>query len=150
MAWFLADPGFVADSEVVATRVGYPRVDEMGLSTQDDSCQGGAMMREAKFGIGEVVEHRYRPFRGVIFDVDPLFSHTEEWWLSIPEDIRPHKNQPYYHVFAETEDSTYVAYVSEQNLVSDETQTPCRHPQLELIFDRFEDGSYVLKDRVQN
>lgn len=107
-------------------------------------------MREAKFGIGEVVAHRFRPFRGVIFDVDPLFNHTEEWWLSIPEEVRPAKDQPYYHVFAETDDSTYVAYVSEQNLVHDGEQGPCRHPQLDLVFDRFEDGTYVAKDRVQN
>lgn len=107
-------------------------------------------MREAKFGIGEVVEHRFRPFRGVIFDVDPLFNHTDEWWLSIPAELRPRKDQPYYHVFAETEDSTYVAYVSEQNLVPDQTHAPCRHPQLELVFDRFEDGCYVPKGRVQN
>ncbi|MFK7898616.1 MAG: heat shock protein HspQ [Myxococcota bacterium] len=109
-----------------------------------------ARVREAKFGIGEVVAHRFRPFRGVIFDVDPLFNHTEDWWRSIPAEIRPSKDQPYYHVFAETEDSTYVAYVSEQNLVHDERATPCRHPQLGLVFDRFEEGQYVPKDRVQN
>jgi len=107
-------------------------------------------MRQARFGIGEVVVHRYRPFRGVVFDVDPLFNHTDEWWLSIPAEIRPPKDQPYYHVFAETEDSTYVAYVSEQNLVSDDSRRPCRHPQLELVFDRFEDGCYVPKVRIQN
>lgn len=107
-------------------------------------------MRDAKFGIGEIVAHRYRPFRGVIFDVDPLFNHTEEWWRSIPEEIRPGKDQPYYHVFAETEDSTYVAYVSEQNLVADVTDQPCRHPQLGLVFDRYEGGAYVPKQRVQN
>jgi heat shock protein HspQ len=107
-------------------------------------------MRQARFGIGAVVSHRFRPFRGVNFDVDPLFNHTEEWWLSIPEEIRPETDQPYYHVFAETEDSTYVAYVSEQNLVQDETFAPCRHPQIGLIFDRFEDGHYVPKDRIQN
>jgi len=107
-------------------------------------------MRDAKFGIGEVVSHRFRPFRGVIFDVDPLFNHTEDWWLSIPEEVRPSKDQPYYHVFAETEDSTYVAYVSEQNLVPDPAHGPCRHPQLELVFDGYEDGHYVPKRRVRN
>ncbi len=107
-------------------------------------------MRSAKFGIGEVVVHRFRPLRGVVFDVDPLFNHTEEWWLSIPEEVRPKKDQPYYHVFAETNESTYVAYVSEQNLVLDESCSPCRHPQLEMVFDRFEDGHYVPKDRIQN
>ena len=107
-------------------------------------------MREAKFGIGDVVVHRFRPFRGVIFDVDPTFNHTEEWWTSIPEEVRPTKDQPYYHLFAETDDSTYVAYVSEQNLVSDQTDSPCRHPQLDMVFDRYEDGHYVPKARVQN
>jgi heat shock protein HspQ len=122
------------------------------LAEIGDDRRGGdeKFVRDAKFGIGEVVVHRFRPFRGVIFDVDPLFNHTEEWWLSIPAEIRPIKDQPYYHVFAETEDSTYVAYVSEQNLVQDETHAPCRHPQLELVFDRFEDGCYVPKDRIRN
>lgn len=107
-------------------------------------------MREAKFGIGDVVVHRFRPFRGVIFDVDPLFNHSEAWWLSIPAEIRPSKDQPYYHLFAETEDSTYVAYVSEQNLMPDGSELPCRHPQIDELFVRFEDGHYVPKDRIPN
>ena len=114
------------------------------------SGQKGVGMREAKFGIGAIVHHRFRPFRGVIFDIDPLFNHTEAWWQSIPEEVRPAKDQPYYHVFAETDDSTYVAYVSEQNLVPDESEKPCRHPQLDLVFERYEDGSYVPRERVQN
>ena len=103
-------------------------------------------MREAKFGIGDVVAHRFRPFRGVIFDVDPLFNHTEEWWLSIPEEVRPAKDQPYYHLFAETEDSTYVAYVSEQNLLVDESGEPVRHPQVDDLFSAFENGVYVIRE----
>jgi heat shock protein HspQ len=77
--------------------------------------------RDAKFGIGQVVKHRIYPFRGVIFDVDPIFSNTEEWWRSIPAEVRPIKEQPFYHLYAENEDSQYVAYVSEQNLMSDES-----------------------------
>ena len=80
--------------------------------------------RLAKFAIGQVVRHRMFPFRGVIFDVDPEFSNTEEWWLSIPEDVRPEKDQPFYHLLAENEQSNYVAYVSEQNLLPDETGEP--------------------------
>ena len=83
-----------------------------------------AEIREARFGIGDIVCHRIHPFRGVIFDVDPVFSNTEEWWLSIPENMRPIKNQPYYHLLAENEKTTYVAYVSEQNLLPDETGEP--------------------------
>ena len=51
--------------------------------------------RIAKFSIGEVVRHKVFPFRGVIFDVDPEFANTEEWWNSIPEDIRPHLFEPF-------------------------------------------------------
>lgn len=107
-------------------------------------------MREAKFGIGDVVTHRFRPFRGVVFDVDPRFNHSEAWWLSIPAEIRPSKDQPYYHLFAETEDSTYVAYVSEQNLVPDASRLPCRHPQIDEVFERFEAGHYVPRERLPN
>jgi heat shock protein HspQ len=76
--------------------------------------------RLAKFAIGQVVKHRIFPFRGVVFDVDPVFANTEEWWDSIPEDIRPTKDQPFYHLLAENDDNSYVAYVSEQNLLPDE------------------------------
>ena len=78
-------------------------------------------MRNAKFAIGDVVRHRVFPFRGVVFDVDPEFANTEEWWNSIPAEIRPSKDQPFYHLFAENEESEYVAYVSEQNLVPDDS-----------------------------
>jgi heat shock protein HspQ len=92
----------------------------------------------AKFRIGQVVKHRLFPFRGVIFDVDPVFNNTEEWWLSIPEDIRPRKDQPFYHLFAENDETEYVAYVSEQNLLDDETGEPVRHPQIREFFEGFD------------
>ena len=82
--------------------------------------------RTAKFRIGQVVRHRFFPFRGVIFDVDPTFSNTEEWWEAIPESIRPVKDQPFYHLLAENEDTEYIAYVSEQNLLADDTGEPVR------------------------
>ena len=96
----------------------------------------------AKFTIGQVVKHRLYPFRGVIFDVDPVFNNTEDWWLSIPEEIRPRKDQPYYHLLAENEETEYIAYVSEQNLLPDGSGTPLRHPQVHEMFARREDGSY--------
>ena len=99
-------------------------------------------MREAKFQIGQVVRHRYYPFRGVIFDVDPTFNNTEEWWLSIPEEMRPRKDQPFYHLLAENEQSAYVAYVSEQNLLADETGKPVRHPQVKELFGDLKNGQY--------
>ena len=107
-------------------------------------------MKRAKFGVGQVVRHRFYPFRGVIFDIDPVFANTEDWWLSIPEDIRPKKDQPFYHLLAENETSYYVAYVSEQNLLGDETGEPITHPQVGEFFDRGPDGSYSPKGRVRH
>src|SRR4029079_18307243 len=99
-------------------------------------------MREAKFSVGQVVRHRFYPFRGVVFDIDPEFDNTEEWWLSIPVEIRPHKEQPYYHLLAENAETEYIAYVSEQNLLPDETGQPLRHPQVNELFMEDENGGY--------
>lgn len=107
-------------------------------------------MREAKFSIGEVVRHRFLPFRGVIFDVDPVFNNTEEWWASIPEHIRPSKDQPFYHLLAENSDSHYVAYVSEQNLLSDEEGGPVEHPQVDALFGPLHGGRYEVRAHSLN
>lgn len=107
-------------------------------------------VRLAKFAIGDVVKHRVFAFRGVIFDVDPTFSNTEEWWLSIPENIRPRKDQPFYHLLAENEENAYVAYVSEQNLLPDESGRPCRHPLLREMFMSPKRGVYRMKAMKPN
>ena len=104
--------------------------------------------RYAKYHLGQVLRHRKHPFRGVVFDVDPTFSNTEEWYESLPPDNRPAKNQPYYHLLAENDESYYVAYVSEQNLVLDETGEPVDHPDVMNIFDGFEGGHYHLHTRL--
>jgi len=101
--------------------------------------------RSAKFRIGQVVKHRVYPFRGVIFDVDPVFSNTEEWWLAIPEHLRPSKDQPFYHLFAENDETEYVAYVSEQNLLPDTSGRPLRHRQIEEVLEPKGDGSYRIR-----
>ena len=100
---------------------------------------------DAKFAIGQIVKHRKYPFRGVVFDVDPSFSNTEEWWLSIPEDLRPRKEQPFYHLLAENAETEYIAYVSEQNLLPDDSGEPIRHPQVDEMFVRAPDGNYRIK-----
>jgi heat shock protein HspQ len=107
-----------------------------------------AAFRVAKFGIGQVVKHRVFSFRGVIFDVDPVFANTEEWWLAIPAEIRPHKDQPFYHLLAENDEGGYVAYVSEQNLLADGTGEPVGNAHTSLIFDGFHRGQYHLRPRV--
>lgn len=98
----------------------------------------------AKYSLGQVVRHRKHPFRGVVFDVDAEFSNSEEWYQAIPEDSRPRKNQPFYHLFAENDESYYVAYVSEQNLIADYSGAPVGHPEVGDFFDAFEDGQYEL------
>jgi len=106
--------------------------------------------RNAKFSIGQVVRHRLFPFRGVIFDVDPTFNNTEEWWLSIPEDVRPKKDQPFYHLLAENSETTYEAYVSEQNLLEDNSGEPVRHPQISEFFGELSGAMYSQKDNLKH
>src|SRR6516164_6689525 len=107
-------------------------------------------IRNAKYAIGQVVRHRVYPFRGVVFDIDPLFSNTEEWYQSIPSEVRPHKDQPYYHLFAENAETEYVAYVSEQNLLPDDSGEPLRHPQVAEICIRDDEGGYRPRNSVLN
>ena len=106
--------------------------------------------RTAKFAIGQIVRHRVFPFRGVVFDVDPVFDNTDEWWLAIPEDVRPSKDQPFYHLLAENAETEYIAYVSEQNLLPDTSGEPIRHPQVTEMFDRDDDGRYRPRNSVLN
>ena len=98
--------------------------------------------RQAKFQIGDIVRHRVYPFRGVIFDVDPVFANTEEWWEAIPAEVRPRKDQPFYHILAENAETEYIAYVSEQNLLPDLSGKPLRHPQISELFAIGDDGTY--------
>jgi heat shock protein HspQ len=99
-------------------------------------------IKTAKFQVGQVVRHRFFSFRGVIFDVDPAFSNTEEWYEAIPQEIRPAKDQPFYHLLAENAETEYIAYVSEQNLLPDDSGEPVRHPQVRDLFGSFEKGVY--------
>lgn len=101
-----------------------------------------ATVGQARFSVGQVVRHRVHPFRGIIFDIDPVFNNTEEWWQSIPADIRPRRDQPFYHLLAENDDTEYIAYVSEQNLLPDVSGVPLRHPQVTELFTKRDDGSY--------
>ncbi len=106
--------------------------------------------KDPLFNIGDIVKHRIYPFRGVIVDVDPEFSNTEEWYQSIPAEIRPSREQPYYHLMAENTETFYTAYVSQQNLVSDGENGPLEHPDLEEIFSGVDHGKYQLRNEVRN
>lgn len=106
--------------------------------------------RMAKFKIGQVVRHRIFPFRGVVFDIDPEFANTDEWWEAIPAAVRPHKDQPFYHLFAENAETEYVAYVSEQNLLPDTSGDPIRHPQVAEEFSKDGRGTYRPRNLMMN
>lgn len=117
---------------------GYGDTCHMGTETD----KSGVLSRYAKYSIGDRVRHRFFSFRGVIYDVDPVFSNTEEWYQAIPAKIRPDRDQPFYHLLAENEESTYEAYVSEQNLLPDDSDEPCRHPDIDKLFRQDKDGRY--------
>lgn len=104
----------------------------------------------ARFSIGEVVKHRLFEFRGVIFDIDPVFANSEEWYEAIPEQIRPRRDQPFYHLLAENAESSYVAYVSQQNLVTDDSEEPVDHPAIAGLFDSYAEGRYKLKHGLRH
>ncbi len=110
----------------------------------------GQKVRTARFRIGQVVRHRLFPFRGVIFDVDPEFANTEEWYQAIPPEVRPRKDQPFYHLLAENDETEYIAYVSEQNLLEDESGEPLRHPQVADMFMMTADGRYRPKSQARH
>ena len=99
-------------------------------------------IQKAKFSIGDVVKHRHFDFRGVIYDVDFEFNNSEEWYQSIPKNVRPRKDQPFYHLLAENEEITYEAYVSEQNLLADNSGDPIQHPLINEIFSGKKGSSY--------
>jgi heat shock protein HspQ len=117
------------------------------MNTASHSVEKSAALpvAKARFGLGEVVRHRHFDFRGVIFDVDPQFANSEEWYQSIPEAIRPRKDQPFYHLLAENAESSYVAYVSQQNLIPDDSEEPVEHPAIEGMFEAFDGVKYSLK-----
>ncbi|MBB3989357.1 heat shock protein HspQ [Croceicoccus naphthovorans] len=103
-----------------------------------------------RFAVGDIVRHRLHDFRGVIFDIDPVFANSEEWYDSIPEAMRPAREQPFYHLFAENDESSYVAYVSQQNLIEDGEGGPVDHPSIDMVFGEFFDGHYDLHQSLKH
>jgi heat shock protein HspQ len=115
-----------------------------------DPLQPLPLVGQARFAPGEIVRHRLFGFRGVIFDIDPVFANSDEWYEAIPESMRPAKDQPFYHLLAENDDSSYIAYVSQQNLVADGDAGPVDHPQIAEMFDGLEGGRYQMRRRLKH
>ncbi|MET0238272.1 MAG: heat shock protein HspQ [Sphingobium sp.] len=114
-------------------------------SSLPSAISAAPLVAHARFGIGDIVRHRLYGFRGLVFDVDPVFANSEEWYEAIPEDMRPSREQPFYHLFAENDDGSYIAYVSQQNLVDDGVGEPVNHPAIGHFFNRQADGSYRMR-----
>ncbi|MDA7787929.1 heat shock protein HspQ [Sphingomonadaceae bacterium] len=102
----------------------------------------------ARFSVGDVVRHKMFDFRGVIFDLDPVFANSEEWYESIPDDIRPRRDQPFYHLLAESDDNSYTAYVSQQNLLADPEGGPVGHPTVRELFNEFDGARYRMQRKL--
>jgi heat shock protein HspQ len=120
------------------------------LQTDQTGSPEAPPVAHARFSIGDVVRHRMFDFRGVVFDVDPVFNNSEEWYEAIPAGIRPAKDQPFYHLLAENAESSYVAYVSQQNLVADESDEPVEHPAIAGMFTGYADGRYALRQSYRH
>ena len=106
-------------------------------------------LSRARFGIGDVVRHKIFDFRGVVFDIDPVFANSEEWYESIPKEVRPHREQPFYHLLAENGDTSYIAYVSQQNLADDRDSGPIDHPSVSEVFEDYREGRYRLRRHLR-
>ena len=118
---------------------------EKSVSDLDSAAGAAPTVSHARFSIGAVVRHRLFDFRGVVYDVDPVFANSEEWYQAIPEDIRPPQDQPFYHLLAENGESSYIAYVSQQNLLPDDSDEPVDHPEIAGLFDPFAQGRYRMR-----
>ncbi|VVS96295.1 heat shock protein HspQ [Erythrobacter sp. EC-HK427] len=115
------------------------------VSIRPGGSPSAPLRARARFAIGDVVKHRTHDFRGVIFDIDPVYANSDEWYEAIPEGKRPRKDQPFYHLLAENEESSYVAYVSQQNLLMDTAGEEIDHPQVSQLFEAFRGGKYQLR-----
>jgi heat shock protein HspQ len=100
------------------------------------------MEKKAKFSVGQVIHHRLFGYRGVIADVDPIFSASEGWYETMARS-RPPKDRPWYHVLVHGAD--HLTYVAERNLENDLTGEPIKHPLVDEYFDSFSEGHYTLK-----
>ena len=96
---------------------------------------------EAQYSVGQVIHHKLFDYRGVIVDVDPVFSGSDDWYERVAKS-RPPKDKPWYHVLVD--DGEHNTYVSEQNLEEDWSNEAINHPLIAELFTDFVDGKYVV------
>ena len=100
---------------------------------------------KAKFKIGQIVHHKLFDYSGVIFDIDPIFQSSDEWYEQVAQS-RPPKNKPWYHVLVHAAEHT--TYVAEQNLDLEENPKVIKHPLINSLFSKFDGMQYHLKSRA--
>lgn len=105
-----------------------------------------AMLKsQAKFQIGQIIRHRLFEYAGVIFDVDPGFQGTEQWYREVALS-RPPKDEPWYHVLVNN--ALHTTYVAERNLEAEKTPKRIVHPDAERIFKGFDGERYHLRQKT--
>jgi len=97
---------------------------------------------QAKFQVGQIICHKLFDYTGVIFDVDPTYQGTEEWYREVALS-QPPKDEPWYHVLVNN--AVHSTYVAEQNLAASEKPKPIIHPEAERIFKGFDGECYHLR-----
>lgn len=117
-----------------------------GISPERALASGEAGITHARFATGQLVRHRLFGYRGVVFDIDPVFSLTDEWYESVARS-RPPKDEPWYHVLVH--EATHTTYVAERNLEADSVSEPIFHPLVEQVFSAF-DGARYHRDAPLN
>jgi heat shock protein HspQ len=111
----------------------------------DGSGPEAPAISHARFGIGDIVRHRSLRLSRRDLRRRSVFANSEEWYQAIPEDIRPRKDQPFYHLLAENGREQLHAYVSQQNLLVDDSEEPVDHPEIAGMFDAFAEGRYRVR-----
>ena len=91
------------------------------------------------FYIGQIVAHRRFGYRGAIYDADPRFMLSDEWYNRVALS-RPPKEHPWYYVLVDNLEQT--TYAAERNLASDIDNRPIKHPLIENYFGLFNGKSY--------
>ena len=81
-------------------------------------------------------------YTGVIFDIDPTYEGTEEWYEKVAE-TKPPKDKPWCHILVSDDEKT--TYVAEKNIEEVLDPKPINHSMVQYIFEKFDGKEYQLK-----
>jgi heat shock protein HspQ len=102
---------------------------------------------QARFSVGQIVRHKLFGYRGVIFEIDPYFMLSEEWYQQVAKS-HPPKDEPWYHVMVDN--AMHTTYVAQQNMGPSDSTQPIDHPQIDELLGNYQDGHYsIQKQQLQ-